>query len=341
MLAPACLSRPLYSCRLLSLAGARALANACRLPRYGGILWALRGIGAHGHLASLWRACLPPEAGDPPVEEDTLELGFSFAGAVDRYLFPLDLSAMDDMVNSGEEDVFGCPIYLGACGVPWELAGFEGSGCAVHPVLAAIGHQLVAGLEDPDNDGWQEEEDEGGLPLVQRVDLWGDLEGMPEARQDMAAIADDARQWWPANANREQPRWGLPPGKEGIIRLQEALRLQPPPLDALADAIDCILKDTGSIFLDQISGFWAMEYEVEYGADLHSWYWTPEDVRQLAGLYEQVRPTVERLDAYADWYTDDYGAPIPERALLVADLLCRLVAGNWHIEEGGAVIYHD
>lgn len=343
MLAPASLSRPLCSCRLLSLAGARALANAVRLPRYTAILDALRGLGEHGQIASLWRAVLPPEAGDPPVEQGTLDLAYEFAGNVDHFLFPLDLAAMDDLVNGGEEDVFDCPIYLGSAGVPWELAGIGEVPCPVQPVLATIAPQFFYGQDEAyvAGDDEEAEQDEDGLPLVARVDLFGYLEAMPEARQDISAIVGDSRRWWKDNYNREPPRWGLPPGKEGVVRLQEALRLQPPPLDALADVIDCILKDTGSIWLDQVSGFWAMEYEIEYGADLHAWYWDPGDIRQLAGLFDRVRPAFQRLDAYSDWYSDTYGRPYPARAQQVADLLCRLAAGDWHIEEGGTIVYHD
>lgn len=333
--------------RLLSRAGLRAAIDACRprLPGYGAIWNALACLNRRNQIAALWRAVLPPAAGEPPVEKGIFDLEVSLVWAVDDHLFPIDLDAMNEYVSCGdaEDSTLECPIPIRGLGVPWELCPLESISDDAKPVLAAIAAQLAGGCDR--DSGYDGEEDGGGLLIDVLHRELRDMDeedepalGCPEPAGD--GLADDAAKWWREVAGREPPRWGLPAGEPGIRRLQEALRCQEPPLDGLADVVDTIFKDTGNPFLDNPSGFWVAEYEAEYGEYDAGWYWTPSDVAHLAALFDAVRPRAERLDALSRWYSDDWGRARPERIPQVADLLRRLAAGKWDIQNG-KVIYHD
>lgn len=286
--------------RLLNRKTLEAALGRFRLPAYSTIHWLLGDVRNKANIIYLWDEVF----GEVP-DESTFDLECMFAGRVNNDLFCVDLFAMDDIFNSGENPL-DYPILTQGFGVPWEVADFPELAECILPVLAIVANELP-------------------LPGYERE------EGEWDSRPWDEGFFFGIEEWLAMHGRNSLPDWRLPTGLEGIKELQDALRLLPFPADALADVVSAILKDTGNRFLDYPNYFWRMEY----GYD-DEYYWTPDDIDQLAEEFEPVRDACERLIRYNQWY---HAQERGHAAGHVLAILEPLIAGGWTIQDGEVIFY--
>jgi len=223
-----------------------------------------------------------------------------FVQRVQQELFPVDLYTMDGYAYCSEtETPLSFGIPIDSLGVAWEITELGDFVGALQVLLAIIGERLVE--------------------TALAVD-WLDTDGFLESAQA-----------WLEKRGIDLA-WGLPEGQdahEGLLLLRQALALQPEPLDGLAVALDTTLRNTGNPFLDTVDDGWRCEYD-----DYDEFYWDSHTVRMLTAHYDEARPRIGQLNAYYKWYDDTLHAESQ-----VVQLLTRLAAGAWSIQEG-EIIYH-
>lgn len=291
--------------RRFSVAALTRALGRFRLPSYTFCMYRLGNLASKVRVLYLWQEIFGDE---PPSIDSAFDLCVEFVGRVHHERFPVDLEEMDHLQemlwSSDDEDwedkpdsILDLPIPLLGFGIPWEMAGLTECRQDAVPLLAILDDQLEARAFDRGFDpGYFQE--------------W-------------------VQDYWDARGRHEPPAWGIAEtGQRGIRVLQQALRLLPAPLDALGDLVDCILRDSGSPWLDRVSG----GYEIEYDEDGCIWdydeTWNVTTVRHYATLFAPVRPAFDRIDAYEKWFDETEGA----EAQILAELE-RLVAGGWTIQE--------
>jgi len=188
----------------------------------------------------------------------------NFAGRVHAELFPIDLMAMDEMYYSYDDSVWELPIPVVGFRIPWEIAAGE----ELPGYMALVG-DCIAYLRTPPGAGQA-----GGKDA--EMEQWVDSE-------------------------REAPyvQWLSGQGAEAALAYLAAMD---PPLCGLADLCRLAMQppDTGNPFLDfpPDHGWAAMEYVYD------TWYWTSDDVHELADKFNQVRDAARRIDAFEAWFDD-------------------------------------
>lgn len=298
----------------------RAMASAVRsslrrfrLPLYSRCLARFEDLDDRVRILSLWHAVFDDPA---PAHTSAFTLLQYFVWRVHEDLFRVDLTEMDacqNMIWSVDHDdpdweppqsVLDYPIPLLGYGIPWEMAGLDECPPCAAPLLAILDERL----ED-------------------RAQSLG---------FDPTCFLESVEHWW-AGRDRLGAAWGLEQqGVDGVRALQQALRLLPVPLDALADLVDCILRETNSVFINTVSG----GYQCEYSEDFDIWdyelNWRPDVIRRYAESFNAVRPAIERMETYAAWYDE---TPDAEARVLAA--LERLVSGGWQIQDGRLIYPTD
>jgi len=283
----------------------RAL-NRYRIPSYAWMYDLVREYRSRVTILEMWKIAFGAAPADLDVH-DVLGMQVQFANRVDRELFPVDLTYLDDCVNSGEEDPLDCGLIPETYGLPWEMCDLEELPAGSIPVLAVLA--LSEFLDEP------------GYAVA------GSLDGLNESLLG----------WWQGAVDEgdldELPTWGLPVDSGGVQQLRQALALLRPPLNALATVIDTIVKESGNLFLDTPGAFYRAEYDEFWNED---WCWCATCIRELTRLYEPVRERVEQMELYYDWYCPHYGV-VPARRRLVARTLAQLAGGGWEIRDGELV----
>jgi len=109
--------------------------NRFRLPRYSYIAWWLEDVARSYHIRNLWRGTFHE---DPPEEWSAWDTEINLVARVNNELFPVDLSAMDMYVNSGE-DPFQAPIPIDGAGIAWEFEIVDWLPDYARPMIAVLG----------------------------------------------------------------------------------------------------------------------------------------------------------------------------------------------------------
>lgn len=234
--------------------------------------------------------------GYDPRRWNMWDVSFDLAGRVHQELFPLDLHAMDDYANCGENPVLNSPIMIEGLGVPWEICPIGDFSDAARPLVAVYAlsgndHKLIP-YDYP-------------------------------AEDLLEAIAD----WWDQLPFHQLepggPEFAWPQDPDGVRAMLTRLECLDPPLDGLAPMLRCVIKESGNLFLDTPD-----TYAFEYLDFFWEWFWCEEDIRRLAELWDQVKEQVEKMEAYIDWIKRD---PTNSRVLQTTNTLIRL--GNQVDEE--------
>lgn len=280
--------------------------NRYRLPSYAWMHDLLQEYRSRVNIIELWKTVFGSVPADLDVH-DVLGMQVQFANRVDRELFPVDLTYLDDCLNSGEEDPLDCGLIPETYGLPWEMCDLEELPAGSIPVLA-----VLALPEILERTGYAVE---------------GELDGLNM----------DLLEWWQEAVEEgdldDIPTWNLSRDMDGVRRFREALALLRPPLNALATVLDTVARDSGNPFLDTPGSFYRAEYDEFWNEE---WCWCASCVKELTRLYEPVRERVEQMRAYYDWYCPYYEV-VPHRRRLVVRTLARLVEGEWEIRDGELV----
>jgi hypothetical protein len=75
-----------------------------------------------------------------------------------------------------------------------------------------------------------------------------------------------------------------------------------PPLDGLAVAVRCVLKNTGNPFFD-VPDLW---HRWEYLLDMDEYWWEEGHIRELTRLYQRAEPEIWKLQRYIEWVDQDW-----------------------------------
>lgn len=298
-------ARPLAGRPPITALALRRALSGFRLPSYDWIAGQLGDLTRRVPVLRLWANVFSDPA---PRDKDSWDLQIAFVQRVSQELFPVDLERMDSYAtdyydyceeSDDEEDppesVLDYPLPILGLGIPWEVAGLDDLSADQAPLVAVLAPYL------------------------------------PIAGKDRNKLLKDVAEWW-AGKGVSRLVWEtpslLPKGQAGLERLRDGLRAQLPPLDGLADLVSAVLKDTGNPFIDHPSG----AYEPEYGDFWDEWGgWDSHTIADLAATYAKVRPAVERIHAYYEWFDGE------KDEQHVIDLLLSLASGRWRIENGSVV----
>ncbi len=215
-------------------------------------------------------------------------------------------------------DVFGDAPPRGMCASDLECE-FIGR---VHYELFPINLQVLDSLlEDYD--------DESG-PLDQPIPIDGyripweacPVSDMIEYMQPVAAAIQNARE------DAEAPEWLRPHVDRSVVDAAlDDLAGRGAPWDGLADLVRLAIRPpANNPWLSQPDVFWQMEY-----VDCFPYYWEADQVRELARLYAEARPVIDRIEAYINWYCRQ-----PDEAAydLVMQMLWQVDPGREEDDEG-------
>lgn len=252
--------------RVLTGAMVLGLLDRFRLPSYAWLSDWLAEARDRAYVGSLWEGILGEKMPDGYV----LDAEVAFAARVNAELFPLDMLAMDDIVNSGSEGcTLGWPIQLETFGVPWEMASPVEIVDAAVPVVAAV---HAAGLFDES-------------VVYHNMSVSCDINQKFE---------DWLREWWVGHGYETEPVLTWPRERD---RAMELLRGLPPPLDGLAGVYAGVVKGAGNVFFDWPGGYYQAEY-----TNFDYFCWCEGCVEDLAGQFAVVRDDVLRMLAYQRWF---------------------------------------
>jgi hypothetical protein len=289
------------SSRVLSRAGISKLLGRYRLPRYSVIRGLLCDLRDQVKILGLWQEVF----GGVPEEMrnyGSFDLECEFAGRVHHELFPVDLEYMDSVVSGGE-DPFDYTIQPECFGIAWEMCDLS---------------------EIP----------EPSIPILAVLALSGIMEECDADVEDPDELTLELNDFWLEHAGEEFV-WNMPTGWAGLTQLREALWCLNPPLNGLAVVVDALAKDGQNIFLSGVPTFWQGEY-----GDYLDWYcWCPGCIQDLSELYREVRPRIEAMMAYYEWYRPGGYAVNPESRRRVLAVLAEIARGEWVISDGEMIFY--
>lgn len=265
--------------RLLRLATLLRLAEGFRLPKYSALAGVEADVGAYVAAVYLWRVLWP---GEPLPHGDALDMECAVIGRIDAELFPLDVEAIDEMLyNAADEDVHPLmlPIWPLTYGQPWEACGCRGLDAAITPLAAAAWPGLPT-------DEWMQGEATAGyedaeLYLLQRGLRWHDQEYLCD--------------------------WSL---------IQGDLEALTPPLDGLAVAYKCLLRNADNPFFDQVPPFWWGEYGDDLGDGQP---YSLAGINHYQRYWAEAGPEIAKLNTYREWYAQNPAAR-PGVLELLADI---------------------
>ena len=143
---------PQSALRLLTARDVVRSLNRFRLPRYSYLAWWLEDVARSCHIRDLWRGIFHEE---PPEEWSAWDTEINFVARVNNELFPVDLSAMDMYVNSGE-DPFQVPIPIDGAGIAWEFESLCYLPEYAQPMIAVLGAagEINADTLDGELESW-------------------------------------------------------------------------------------------------------------------------------------------------------------------------------------------
>jgi hypothetical protein len=255
--------------------------NAHRLVTYSAIADVLAEVGMLMTFRSHWRTFFPDVDMETHTHPDDLfALSADFMQLVDEHLFPLDWYYIDGVYQCN-----GNVMEVVTGPIAFQSYGIE---CEETHFL--------------DLDGWKQ-------PLISLLTTAdGDMVFWEQAGVD---YGHEMRRRERAD---EGLTWHL--NTRHAIATLEQLE---PPLNGLAVAYQCVQKDSGNIFFDQVGAFWrGLYWDDEF-------YWcSEEDIRAVKHDYEEARKDIENLKAYIDWYeSNDHAAGT------VAQIFLDMEDGAW------------
>ena len=215
---PTVLARPEIA-RIVNAKGAHKLLFCFRLPMYVGrdgqgyrqqvnLVDLLRKYSLRADIYTWWQKYFHESS----PRKWLFDLQCEFVNRVDEHLFPIDLSEMDNMLNSGayeEAEPLHYPILYLSYGIPWEIEAITEFDASVQPVIAVVALLLA-----------------GGEKMADEIDLWWEFLDVPRPEYHNVEWIGD------------------------LPRLRDALACQDGPLSGLSVAIECVCKDTGNVFID-------------------------------------------------------------------------------------------
>lgn len=224
---------------------------------------------------------------EPPPPMRLGNLQAAFVRKVDSERFPVDVDALECLVSERIEDIdlLELPLPYDSFGVPWETEVIHELPWWAQAVVAVV-IPIVYGLDESDRDD---------------VAHWLAKDGFPQPAYEY-----------------------ITEGSGEFERLRQALDCQEPPLDGLSVVLDCIVKETSNVFLDNPPILAGRE---EYGGN--QFFWNKLNVKMLHDMYLAVQTKAKRLRAYIRWCQRTSGF----FEYQVVRLLTRLVDEPWHVEE--------
>lgn len=228
-----------------------------RLPYYHCIQEMLCDFSLFPEILGLWRELFPEKT---LPEGDVWDIELKLIETIDAEMFPISMSEYETFYSAGEH-VVGGPVGYAGGGIPWEVEYIEGMEDPLRPLAAIVARGLVPEAE------------------------WADA---------LTNFGEAAAEWLETHS-----RWA--PLDETTAACHELVRGKlaelAAPLDGLAVAYDCLLRQTGNPFFDAPE-FYRYDYE-----SIYSFYeWSAADLRTLQAFYEAARPGLDKLDAYGEWW---------------------------------------
>lgn len=251
-----------------------------RLPYYHCIQEMLCDFSLFPAILDLWRELFPEK---PLPEGDVWDIELKLIETVDAEMFPISMSEYETYYSAGEH-VVGGPVGYAGGGIPWEAEYLDAVDAPLRPLAAIVARGLVPEA------GW----DNALTNFCEAADEW----------------LETYSQWVPLDETAASCH--------GLVR--EKLAELAAPLDGLAVAYDCLLRQTGNPFFDAPE-FYSFDYDSVY-----TFYeWTADSLRRLQELYKAARPGLDKLDAYCKWWDAEGGGAL--------DHVLRVLAQAFELEE--------